>query len=111
MKKMVERPVSFEIKGHLITVRYFETVRDPETGAEIFGLCNPMINEVWLATHLRGTPLSEDVIWHSFYHEWEHFKLIILNEGELNINEKFVDTSGGLNHQLHKSLKTKKCRR
>lgn len=96
---------SFELGGHYIKVKYFKTVRDPETGAEIFGLANPMQNIIQVATAIREMDLSEDVMLHSFCHEFAHFIMILMNEAELNVNEKFVDILGGHLHQFLKTVK------
>lgn len=90
---------SFKLGGHTIKVKYVKTVRDHETGAEIFGNCNPMTNEFHIATHLNGTKLSEDVISHSLAHERMHYMLILMNLAELNNDEKFVDMMGMFLHQ------------
>ena len=56
---------SFKLGGHTIKVKYIKTVRDANDGSEIMGQCNPMTNELLIATHLNGTALAEDVIKHS----------------------------------------------
>jgi hypothetical protein len=90
---------SFKLGGHTIKVKYVRTVRDHETGAEIFGNCNPMTNEFHIATHMNGTKLAEDVIRHSLAHERVHYMLILLNLPDLNSNEPFVDMMGMFLHQ------------
>lgn len=97
----------FELGGHSISVKYMETVRNPDDGAEIFGLCNPMQNTIHIATHMKGMKLSEDVLLHSLCHELSHFVMILMNEAELNQNEQFIDLLGGFFHQF---LKTKKIK-
>ena len=96
---------SFKLGGHTIKVKYVKTVRDHETGAEIFGTCNPMTNEIHIATHLNGTPLAEDVMKHSLAHERVHYMLILLNLAELNSNEPFVDMMGMFLHQYDETKK------
>lgn len=95
----------FQLGGHDIQVKYLSTVRDPETGAEVLGLCNPKQNVISVATHLQGDALSEDVMLHSFFHELAHFLLIMMGEQELNQNEDFVDLLGAFLHQFWKSRK------
>lgn len=90
---------SFKLGGHSIKVKYVKTVRCHETGTEIFGNCNPMTNEFHIATHLNGTKLSEDVVRHSLAHERMHYMLILMNLGDLNSDEKFVDLMGMFLHQ------------
>ena len=96
---------SFKLGGHSIKVKYNKTVRDPETGQEIFGLCNPMTNEIHIATQLNKNVLNEDIIRHSLKHELCHYILILLNEAELNQNEKFVDMFGMFLHQFDETKK------
>lgn len=97
----------FSLGGHDIKVKYVDTVRCPESGAEIFGLANPMTNQIFVATHIKGNALSEDVLLHSFFHELAHFLLILMGEHELNQNEDFVDLLGAFLHQWWKTKKLK----
>ena len=101
----MKRIRSFKLGGHTIKVKYVKTVRDRETGEEIFGNCNPMTNEFHIATHLNGTKLSEDVIRHSLAHERIHYMLILLNLPDLNSNEPFVDMMGMFLHQYDETKK------
>jgi len=96
---------SFKLGGHTIKVKYLKTVRDHETGAEIFGNCNPMTNEIHIATYLNGTKLAEDVIKHSLAHERVHYMLMLLNLVDLNSNEPFVDMMGMFLHQYDETKK------
>ena len=96
---------SFKLGGHDIKVVYTKTVRDKETGAEIFGNCNPMTNEIYIATHLNGHKLAEDVMAHTLSHERVHYMLILLNLSDLNSNEQFVDMMGMFLHQYDKTKK------
>jgi hypothetical protein len=96
---------SFNLGGHKIKVKYFKTVRCPETGAEIFGLCNPMTNEIWVAEQLKGNILAEDVIAQTLCHERVHYMLVLLNLAELNQDEAFVDMMGMFLHQYDKTKK------
>jgi hypothetical protein len=96
---------SFKLGGHTIKVKYMRTVRDPETGTEIFGLCNPMTNEIHIATYMNGTKLSEDVLEHSLAHERVHYMLMLLNLPDLNSNEPFVDMMGMFLHQYDETKK------
>ena len=99
------RVKSFKLGGHSIKVKYIKTVRDHENGSEIFGNCNPMTNEIHIATHLNGTKLAEDVLRHSLKHEIVHYILILLNQTELNCNETFVDMMGMFLHQFDETKK------
>lgn len=96
---------SFKLGGHTIKVKYVKTVRCHETGEEIMGNCNPMTNEIKVATWLNGTELAEDVVKHSLAHERVHFMLILLNLAELNNNEPFVDMMGMFLHQYDETKK------
>lgn len=42
---------------------------------------------------------------HTYLHELVHMVLVAMNEGDLNVNEAFVDMFAGL---LHQSMKTSK---
>lgn len=99
------RVKSFKLGGHSIKVTYTKTVRDHETGAEIFGNCNPMTNEIKIATYINGTKLAEDVLRHSLKHELVHYILMLLNQAELNSNESFVDMVGMFLHQFDETKK------
>ena len=99
------RVKSFKLGGHTIKVKYLKTVRDPDSGAEIFGLCNPMTNEIHIALSVNKHLLSEDVIKHSAAHERAHYMMILMNEGELNKNEQFIDMLGMFMHQYDETKK------
>jgi len=101
----MKRIKSFKLGGHTIKVKYVKTVRCQETGAEIFGNCNPMTNEIYIATYIRGNKIAEDVIKHSLQHEKAHYMLILMNEHELNSNEAFVDMLGMFMHQYDETKK------
>ena len=101
----MKRVKSFKLGGHNIKVKYMRTVRDPESGQEIFGLCNAMTNEIHVATHIREHELSEDVVQHSLAHERSHLMMILMNEGDLNANEKFIDVLGMFLHQYDTTKK------
>ena len=95
----------FKLGGHTIKIKYVKTVRCHETGQEIFGNCNPMTNEIHIATYLNGTKLNEDVVRHSLAHERVHYMLILMNQSELNNNEAFVDIVGMFLHQYDETKK------
>jgi hypothetical protein len=101
----MKRIKTFKLGGHTIKVKYVKTVRDHETGQEIFGNCNPMTNEFHIATYLNGHKLSEEVIRHSLAHERVHYMLILMNQAELNNNEAFVDIMGMFLHQYDETKK------
>jgi hypothetical protein len=104
-KKNSMRVTSFKLGGHTIKVRYLDKVHDPEDNSEILGLCNPMINEIFIATSIKNTKLSEDVIRHSLQHELVHFILKLMNQGDLDSNETFVDMFGMFLHQFEETKK------
>lgn len=104
-KEASMRTKSFKLGGHSIVIKYMKTVKDPETGHHIFGLCNPMTNEIHLATHLNGVKLAEDVIRHSLKHEVVHYILVLMNQHDLNSNEPFVDMLGMFWHQFDETQK------
>ena len=97
----------FELGSHSIKVTYQKVVRNPEDGSEIFGLCDPMRNQITIATTMRGIALSEDVVFHSLCHELSHFTMILMNMAELNSNEAFIDMLGGFIAQFMKTSKFK----
>lgn len=92
----------FQLGGHDISVKYVKTVHCPSQG-ELFGRADPKNNVIEISTHLNGAPLSEDVITHTLFHELSHMMMILMNEFELNANEKFIDVLGMLLHQFHKT--------
>lgn len=94
----MKRIKSFKLGGHSIKVKYLKTVRNTD-GQEIYGLCNPMTNEIHISTHIMGMKLNEDVVAHSLAHERSHMMLILMNEHDLNNNEQFVDILGMFLHQ------------
>jgi hypothetical protein len=97
----------FELGSHTVKVSYQKTVRNPDDGAEIFGLCDPMRNHITIATSMRGIELSEDVVFHSLCHELAHFIMILMNMAELNSNEPFIDMLGGFIAQFMKTSKAR----
>lgn len=101
----MKRIKSFKLGGHTLKVKYVKTVRDHETGQEIFGNCNPMTNEIHIATHLNGHKLAEDVVSHSLHHELSHYMMILMNQPELNNNEAFIDMLGMFIHQFNETKK------
>jgi hypothetical protein len=99
---------SLKLGGHDIAVVYEPIVRDEDTGAEIFGKCDPFLNKISIALTIKGKTLAEDVLLHSLCHEIVHYILMLMNEHELNGNEQFVDQVGGFAHQAIKSYVAKK---
>lgn len=97
------RVKKFKLGSHNITVKYLKTVRDPMTGSEIMGLCDPMTNNILIATQYNGVKLAEDVLFHSLCHEVSHNIMILMGEPDLNNNEKFIDLMGGFIAQFVKS--------
>lgn len=96
---------SFKLGGHTIKIQYKKSVIDPQTGELILGLTEPLQNKIQVAVEWNGSSLSEEAIEHTTWHEIVHFILTIMSEGELNGNEKFVDSFGSYLHQIDKTKK------
>jgi len=99
----MKRIKSFELGSHRIKVKYQKSVKDPETGEEILGLCNPLTNTILVATEFKKEKLSEDAIVHNFYHEVSHYIMALMSLWELNNNEVFIDGMGMHLAQLYRT--------
>jgi hypothetical protein len=106
-KKDSLRVYSFKLGGHKIKVKYLDIVRDPDNGEQLLGLCNPMTNEILIATSMKNYRLSEEVIRHSLHHEIVHFICKLMNQPELDSNETFVDMFGMFLHQFQETKNEK----
>jgi hypothetical protein len=98
---------SYSLGGHKIKIEYKESVADPQTGELVLGLTEPLQNKISVSTHWNGSPMAEEAIEHTMWHEIVHFILTIMGEVELNGNEKFVDSFGSYLHQIDKTKKAR----
>jgi len=89
-------PTSFRVLGHTFEVQW-----DPLLFAthEAYGMAHSDMNVVALAPDAPTHPLSRSVAEHTFCHELVHVILGAMGRKELNSDEQFVDTFGGLLHQ------------
>lgn len=101
----MKRITKFQLGSYSFKVKYVKTVLDPDTREEILGLCDYLDSTIYIATYFKGQKLNEDSVHHSFMHEVVHCVLGLMGEGELNKNEKFVDTVGLYLSQFYKSSK------
>lgn len=104
-RKLSMRIKTFNLGSHTIKVKYEPNLVDPDNGAPVYGLADPKTNIIQVSTHMAKTDICEDVIFHSAMHEMTHMILMLMNEFDLNANEKFVDTLGGYIAQYVKSVK------
>lgn len=96
---------SFELGPHKIKVIYKRQVINPETREEVLGYSDPLSNQIYVSTCFKNFPVDSSVQTHTFYHELAHFLLIVMNKGELNNDEGFVDMLGLFLYQYDKSKK------
>jgi len=94
-------PKSFQIGGHTIKVEQTENI-DP---AESLGECSLIKQYVKVATKSHYKNLPKTTIEHTYLHEIVHIILMMMNEDDLNNNEKFVDNFSGFLHQILKTSK------
>lgn len=97
----VKIPKQFELAGQQIKVKVSPCI---ETDGAV-GLSKFNQNEIRVRTRLDGEDISEDVKVQTFWHEAAHFILYVMNEHDLNSNEKFVDNLGHMLYQLDKTRK------
>lgn len=102
---MKKRYRSFILGSHSVKVTYVKKLLSPHDGKEILGLCSPLQNKIFVATHLSGEILSEDTIQHSFFHELSHYLMMVMNKGDLYEDEIFVDSLGMFIAQFVKTVK------
>jgi ATP adenylyltransferase/5',5'''-P-1,P-4-tetraphosphate phosphorylase II len=60
-------------------------------GQQVFGLFEPMINTISLATQVDGVKVSDNDMLAAFYHELIHAILYNMGELELNEDERFTE--------------------
>jgi len=95
-------PQSFSVLGHT-----YKVVIDNEHchKNECLGMFDDKTNTIYLAEKYKspkGRWLSykKDIVEHTFYHELVHCILINMGEMKLYENERFVDSFGGILHQI-----------
>lgn len=97
----VKIPKQFELAGQTIKTKVSPSI---ETEGAV-GLSKFHQNEIRVRTKLDGEDITHDVQAQTFFHELSHFILYVMNEHELNANEKFVDNLGQFLYQYEKSKK------
>lgn len=97
----VKIPKQFELAGQTIKTKVADNI---DTDGAV-GLSKFHQNEIRVRRVVEGEPVSHDVQLQTFFHELAHFMLYVMNEHELNSNEKFVDNLGQFLYQFEKSRK------
>jgi len=101
-------PKSFNLFGHTIRVVFSASKFDEEDGA--FGFASYRRNEIQIRPSSEITPLTEDCLEQTFYHELAHFIIYYAehaydrNKEPMYKNEGFIDLVGNLMHQAVKSF-------
>lgn len=101
-------PKSFKLFGHTIRVVFSASKFDEEDGS--FGFASFRRNQIQLRPSSEITPLTEDCLEQTFYHELAHFILYYAqharnkDEKDMYKDEGFVDLIGNLMHQAVKSF-------
>jgi len=97
----VKIPKTFELAGQTIKTKVSASI---ETEGAV-GLSKFHQNEIRVRTKLDGEDIVHDVQVQTFFHEMAHMLMYIMNEHELNNNEKFIDNLGQFLYQYEKSKK------
>jgi hypothetical protein len=95
-------PKSFNVLGHTYKV-VIDNVICHENNCH--GMFDDKINTIYLATKYKSSKgrwlnYKIDAVEHTFYHELVHCILMNMGEMELYENERFVDSFGGILHQI-----------
>lgn len=88
-------PKSFKLLG-----RQFTVISSARHCIDCHGICNPDVNQIILSDSIPRSK-RESV----FCHELVHAVLSVMGEEELYLNEKFVETFGGILHQALSTMK------
>ena len=95
-------PETFTVLGHDYKVIFDNELCHKN---ECLGMFDDKTNTIYLANKYktsknRWLKYKDDIIEHTFYHELVH--CILFNMGELKLyeNERFVDSFGGILHQI-----------
>ena len=97
----VRIPKQIELAGNTIKIK---VMNDIEMDGAV-GLSKFNQNEILVRRKLDGELIPIDIRSQTYAHELVHFILHVMNEHEVNNNEKFVDTFGQLLYQAMKSAK------
>lgn len=97
MKKI---PKSFMLRGQKYSVSTNGTKRD-----DSIGLAKLLQNKIYLDSTHSGEPICSDQQRAIFWHEAAHMILHVMDEHELNDNEKFVNQLGTTIQELIESIK------
>lgn len=94
-------PKTFNILGHIVTVKLVDVVpfEDPKHEGS-WGCWIAKENTIYVKKQK-----NKEIEIHTFLHELVHCILAYMNESKLNDNEKFVDLFGGMLHQILKTSK------
>jgi len=95
-------PKQFELMGQTINVAFTD---DLQHDKDAYGTANFRDNKICIQKSTKHAPLPKDKLEHIFFHEVAHWVLSSMGEEELMLNEKFVDSLGGLFYQAIKSSK------
>lgn len=98
-KKLI--PSSFEVLGHTVTVEHKSLVDFGDN----YGSSEFIRTKIEVSQNDKRGAIPISAQEHTFYHELVHTILEAMGEKELNDNEKFVDTFGGLLHQFMRTAK------
>lgn len=93
-------PKQFQLMGQTVNVEWTD---DLQHDKDAYGTANFRDNRVCIQRPSKYQPLAQDKLEHIFFHELVHWILNSLGEEELMLNEKFVDTLGGLFYQAIKT--------
>lgn len=99
------RKLSYWLYNHEVTVLYLPEVIDDD-GDKVFGTCDMQECILRIATHSPhdGTPLSQTVIDHNFWHEFVH-SIMYFADPKFDKDETKVDRVGALLAQAEKTMK------
>ena len=95
----MKRFKSFEVLNHKVRIKYLKRVK--HEGKYVSGKFDPAKNILYISTD----GICEDLLFHTMHHEIAHCIMILLNQWDLNSNEPFIDSLGGMLAQINKTLK------
>ena len=101
-------PKSFKLFGHTIRVVFSASKFDEEDGA--FGFASYRRNEIQIRPSSEITPLTEDCLEQTFYHELAHFIIYYSqysysgDKEKMYKDEGFIELVGNLMHLAVKSF-------
>jgi hypothetical protein len=94
-------PSKVNILGHTVNISYDDKRCND---ASVYGLYFPIDKKIVLSKNFIKddvvTPLSDDIIYHTYLHELVHAILDAMNEHKLYKDEKFIDVFSGILAQI-----------